>query len=270
MTDVSMHEKGLGYSFVYDPRAAAFPMRAYLDLEELAEAPSSVLYERGPILDQGREGACVAFGHAAVVNAGPTRPEKTLTNADAQRYYKRAQELDEWPGEDYSGTSNQAGAKAYREAGYYEAFAWAANPTEMKAYVLTRGPVAWTCKWRKGMYQTDRDGYLRAAGDVVGGHLLACIGVAENGDYLVQNSWGEDFGKGGICYVAPETMHVLYAEGHWTACAPVEVAAKVEPEPADRVEVYISRLNSHSKSYFGKRLRLKSRFGPSWDCEPRG
>lgn len=232
MTDtVPMREKGLGYHWVYDPRAAMYRMADVVD-PEAYEAGGPILYERGPILDQGREGACVAFGHGAVVNAGPHKPERFLNNADCQRYYERARQIDEWPGEDYDGTSNQAGAKAYKEAGYYEAFVWAANPTEMRAYLYDVGPVTFTCKWRTGMYRTDRDGYLNVSGNVVGGHLMAIIGILGSGDYVVQNSWGEDFGKGGVCYVRPQVMNALYSEGHWTSCAPTEKKL-VRPEPID-------------------------------------
>lgn len=245
-------DKGLGYHWVYDARAAAYMMSTVLMQEDTSEAPAHILHERGPILDQGREGACVAFGHGAVVNAGPIRPATMLTNQDAFRYYKRAQQLDEWEGENYSGTSNQAGAKAYREGGFYESFVWAANPEEMSLWVRTRGPVAWTCKWRDGMYQTDSNGYLWANGSVVGGHLMACIGINEKGDFIVQNSWGEDFGKGGICLVTPATMSQLYSQGQWTACSPVEIGAlppkpeppKPGPTPGTLPNVYYSKMDN--------------------------
>lgn len=256
-----MQEKGLGYHWIYDPKAAAFRMADMLDPEAFGEG-GPVMYERGPILDQGREGACVAFGHGAVTNAGPTRPATLLGNADCQRLYKRAQDLDEWAGNDYEGTSNIAGAKAYREAGYYEKFVWAANPTEMAAYIRAIGPVTFTCKWRKGMYQTDRDGYLTPSGDVVGGHLMALIGILANGDYVGQNSWGEDFGKGGLFYMKPQVMHALYAEGHWTSCAPSEVGQKVDPKPEPQKipTVWLSDLEKYRKTeWFEKPIVAESR-----------
>jgi hypothetical protein len=61
--------------------------------------------------DQGREGACVGF---AVCRA--------LSLVNRERYdgvelYRQAQRQDEWPGEDYSGTSLRAGLDVARERG---------------------------------------------------------------------------------------------------------------------------------------------------------
>lgn len=261
MTDLT--EKGLGYSWIYDPRAAAYPMRSFLTSEELAEAPTSKVWRHGSILDQGREGACVAFGWAAWKNCEPV--PGSLTNADAMSVYNRARQIDEWPGEDYSGTSNQAGAKVMRERGYLETFAWAGNPEDMKAWLLTRGPVTFTCQWRSGMYRTDSGGFLQFAGDVVGGHLMCCIGF-DGQNYVVQNSWSERFGKNGICYVTPEVMAKLYAAGQWTACTAVEIGAPPKP---DRFDLSISAFcETDTRTLLGKRGRIKSRYGGGWDLEP--
>lgn len=40
-------QKGLGYSWVYDERAASYPMRAFLDADEVAEAPTSKVWKHG-------------------------------------------------------------------------------------------------------------------------------------------------------------------------------------------------------------------------------
>ncbi len=41
-----------------------------------------------------------------------------LDNAYAFKVYKRAQQLDEWPGEDYGGSSVNAACKVLRERGF--------------------------------------------------------------------------------------------------------------------------------------------------------
>jgi hypothetical protein len=62
--------------------------------------------------DQGYEGSCVGFSESRA---------KSLV--DRTRYggrwlYKEAQEIDEWPGEDYEGTSVRAGLEVLRTRGH--------------------------------------------------------------------------------------------------------------------------------------------------------
>jgi hypothetical protein len=62
--------------------------------------------------DQGSEGACVGFGSSRAM---------TLLNRrryDARWLYHEAQKIDEWPGEDYEGTSVRAGMDILREVGH--------------------------------------------------------------------------------------------------------------------------------------------------------
>lgn len=271
---VPLREKGLGAHYVYDGRAAAYRMSDDLRAADLRQASTEyVLHEKGPILDQGREGACVSYGHAAVTNAGPVRPAAMLQNGDAQRLYYRARQLDEWPGEDYDGTSNQAGAKAYREAGFYSSFVWASNPDEMYAWVATKGPVAFTTEWRDGMYQTDAEGVLTMRGAPVGGHLMAVIGRdGPRRRSIVQNSWGEDFGIGGICYVPDDVMVQMYRSGFWSACAPTEIG-QTDPAPsAERVRVAVNTLAKNIDRYVNHDLTItrRDRYGNThdlWDAD---
>jgi len=61
--------------------------------------------------DQGQEGACVGFGTA--------RAQSLLnrTRYDAFWTYNEAKKIDEWPGEDYDGTSVRAGFEVERTLG---------------------------------------------------------------------------------------------------------------------------------------------------------
>src|SRR5215203_5959800 len=75
-----------------------------------AEITSGKALWANPIqLDQGREGACVGFGWTGFLNAKPVKHE--YGNQMGFDVYRRAQEIDERPGEDYLGTSVRAGAK---------------------------------------------------------------------------------------------------------------------------------------------------------------
>jgi hypothetical protein len=74
------------------------------------------------ILDQGEEGACTGFGLACVVNYLHWR--RTLTNGrarhqtvSARMLYHLARFYDEWPGEDYDGSSCRGALKAWHKHG---------------------------------------------------------------------------------------------------------------------------------------------------------
>lgn len=61
--------------------------------------------------DQGQEGACVGFGCSRAMSL------LNRTRYDGQWLYHTAQENDEWPGEDYDGTSVRAGLDVLRAVG---------------------------------------------------------------------------------------------------------------------------------------------------------
>lgn len=64
------------------------------------------------LMDQGSEGACVGFGS--------TRAMMLLNRRryDARWLYHEAQKIDEWPGEEYDGTSVRAGMDVLRLEGH--------------------------------------------------------------------------------------------------------------------------------------------------------
>lgn len=65
--------------------------------------------------DQGNEGACVGFG----ISRAQTMMNRVAY--DATWLYHEAQKKDEWPGEDYDGTSVNAGLKVARDEGLLRA-----------------------------------------------------------------------------------------------------------------------------------------------------
>ncbi|MEQ1951294.1 peptidase C1 [Mesorhizobium sp. CN2-181] len=72
-----------------------------------------------PVLDQGREGACTGYGLATVVNF-LLRTGRTGLSSDkvsAQMLYAMAKRYDEWPGEDYEGSSARGAMKGWHKHG---------------------------------------------------------------------------------------------------------------------------------------------------------
>ena len=77
----------------------------------------------GLVLDQGTEGACTGFGLACVVNYlhwrrglnGKAPPK--LAPVSPRMLYHLARFYDEWPGEDYDGSSCRGALKAWHKHG---------------------------------------------------------------------------------------------------------------------------------------------------------
>jgi hypothetical protein len=65
------------------------------------------------ILDQGKEGACTGFALAAVIGYLLARRDLTRT-VSPRMLYEMARRYDEWPGENYEGSSARGAIKGWR------------------------------------------------------------------------------------------------------------------------------------------------------------
>lgn len=190
--------------------------------------------------DQGSEGACVGFAWSHELSA---RPKIHLADASvAMNIYRRARVLDQWPGEDYSGTSVLAGIKAATEIlgadglPVYGGYRWAFGLEDVAKVVGYRGPVVLGINWYYNMYFPADNGFISVSGDVVGGHAILCNGVKivkkdstlpatwDNVDldksyFRLHNSWGTDYGKGGDAFITFTDMNTLL-ENDGEACIP--------------------------------------------------
>lgn len=200
----------------FDSRSRDYPIRALIG----TRPPRSYTWRpRTAPLDQGREGACVGFAWAHELAA---RPHVVPTDdSTARSIYRRAQQLDEWPGEAYSGTSVLAGVKACRELGYYPEFRWAFGPDDVISAIGWAGPVVLGVPWYESMYDTDPDGYVSIGGRVVGGHAILAYSVSVKGGFVRwQNSWGPGYGHNGVGRLRFADLARLLSEGG-EACIPV-------------------------------------------------
>lgn len=200
----------------FDERSRAFPVRALI-----AEAkPRSYTWACPVWLDQGSEGACVGF---SVSHEAAARPVciPAITDATARVLYKRAQDLDDFPGSDYDGTSVLAGIKAGAEFGWYPEYRWAFGRADLALGVGYKGPAVLGVNWYDGMFDTDDGGFVHVEGELAGGHAILCRGVNVKGKYfLLRNSWGAGWGRDGDCKVSFDDMDRLLAE-QGEACIPV-------------------------------------------------
>jgi hypothetical protein len=87
----------------------------------------------GLVLNQGKEGACTGYGLASVVNyltwtrALEEKKTKGFRSISPHMLYDLAQFYDEWPGEDYEGSSCRGAMKGWHKHGVCEATIWKAS-----------------------------------------------------------------------------------------------------------------------------------------------
>lgn len=204
----------------FDERSKDFPVRA-----AIAERPKrrTKKWRNGVILDQGREGACVGFGWTAETLSTPVNVDLTRLKADAPHdptqfahaVYQRAKLIDEYPGEDYDGTSVLAGAKVLKELGVVKEYRWCFKIEDVIDALLTKGPVVLGIYWYAGMYDAP-NGVLKVTGEVVGGHCITAVGFVLAKDsatgedsILLQNSWGYSWGKWGLAEITVTDLKTL-------------------------------------------------------------
>lgn len=199
----------------FDEKSRAYPIRELIGTPVLREKRWRIL-ER---LDQGQEGACVGFGWCHELHAPPIR----ITNVDPRAIYKRAQQLDPWPGEDYEGTSVLAGAQAVQELGHLKEYRWAFGIDDVLATLVAHGPVVIGVNWHQGMSDTDPQGYIHPVGPIRGGHCVCLMGIIRRRRGWVvigRNSWGIGWGRNGNFRITADDLAYLLSSGG-DACIPV-------------------------------------------------
>lgn len=67
------------------------------------------------VLDQGQEGSCTGFGLAAVINL--LHANRNRFRASMRMLYEMAKKHDEWPGEDYEGSSCRGAIRGWKNMG---------------------------------------------------------------------------------------------------------------------------------------------------------
>lgn len=224
-----------------DLRNTQFPIRSLLPATADRSRPKAWA---GPYvrLDQGQEGACVGFGWTTELMSNPVRVRPPgystspsgvrAANSYAAALYHQAQQIDEWPGEDYDGTSVLAGAKVVRSRGLIEGYRWAFSTDDVVDSLILTGPVVIGVPWFYSMYDTDADGIVHVDGELVGGHCICITGyyprIKGSGGQPVmrwRNSWGDSYGLNGDAYVKVSDLDALLQgtpeTGPGEACVPL-------------------------------------------------
>ncbi len=178
------------------------------------------------ILDQGREGACTGFGLAAVINLLNVRRDRQI-RVSPRMLYEMARRFDEWPGEEYSGSSCRGSIRGWHNMGVCTEELWPYKMNDNSALSIDRAKDARSntigayyrlrhdivdfhaalnevevlyvsATVHSGWYKNSiRDGVIPFREDPIGGHAFAIVGYNDKG-FWVQNSWNPGWGINGV------------------------------------------------------------------------
>lgn len=203
-------------------------------IEVPATRPLESYLEHAPIiLDQGQEGACTGFGLAAVANhlLKTRKSAAGFPQVSPRMLYEMARRNDEWPGEEYSGSSARGAMKGWHKSGVCDESHWPyiedkedrkltstrlanARNCPLGAYfrvnhkdlvamhsaISETGILYATSLVHKGWSSVKSNGVIRYHVETIGGHAFAIVGYDRDG-FWIQNSWGPDWGRKGFCHV---------------------------------------------------------------------
>lgn len=210
-------EHGLGQLVAADERDRAYPLQALLSADTSAVRDRFWPYPKVR-LDQGKAPICVEMSIRHRLAAGPVMQHLALPLGEL---YRRAQLIDEWPGEAYAGTSVRAGLKVGMELSYFTAYHWATDMPTARSFVCHDGPVLLGTVWTEAMMRPDREGYIRPDGRTIGGHAYLAIGYSvRRHAFRILNSW-KGWGQNQAGWLHEDALAELLAEDGECA-APVE------------------------------------------------
>ncbi|MES2894064.1 MAG: C1 family peptidase [Bacteroidota bacterium] len=237
------------------------------------------------VLDQGEEGACTGFALAAVINYHLVRNERcTRQSIDKEcvsprMLYEMARRYDEWPGEEYVGSSARGSMKGWTAHGVVKRWQWddaMTGPThldeeraraalevpagayyrvmhrnirDMHAAISEAGILFATLMVHEGWVNPQKKGKMYeyvAAGKkkkiqlpiierkdrADGGHAIAIVGYTREG-FIIQNSWGTDWGYKGFA-VLPYEDWMLHSSDCWVVQLGVPVDTNLWDDKTSR------------------------------------
>lgn len=167
-------------------------------------------YQYHPQYDQGQEGACVGFAASWAMS---------ILNRqfyDARWLYHEAQRQDEWPGEDYSGTSVRAAMDVLRTVGHrllhrhrhehladvrhgVERNEWAVHADQVRSCIANNIPVVLGIDWFSNFdlpVKRGKDYWIGQGnlGRIHGGHAICAYGASDRRQAVkLTNSWGSRY-----------------------------------------------------------------------------
>lgn len=209
---------------VDDPRTADFPLEA----PKKARTFRNWLVPGGP-WDQGPTPHCVAYAGLGLLTAHP------VSNAQlhVMTLYDECQKQDQWPGEEYDGTSVLGLMRVLKARGLVSEYRWTTSADVVMAHVLEHGPVVIGVTWHRDMFTPTGHGYITPTGPAEGGHAVLIVGAnatrqnpdGTTGALRILNSWGGGWGEGGRAWITRDDLDRLLKD-RGEAAAVTEVRAR--------------------------------------------
>jgi hypothetical protein len=215
-----MTERKLGRIEVVDERDKQFPVSTVL---EGITAPPDIKrrfwFDNGWWGNQGATSECVAYSWMAYLEDGPVlqdqlQEDRRMPFYDTTEFYNLCQQHDQWPGENYDGTSVRAGAKILHHLGIINSYRWAFSVNDVIMCLKFIGPVVVGTRWYWDMFTPSPAGLVEPTGQPAGGHAYILNGYdAELDVFRIKNSWGKEWGKNGHAYIRTSDFGKLLRNG---------------------------------------------------------
>lgn len=212
-----------------------------------------------PVLDQGTAGACTGFALATVANylLRVRGGDKSAPQVSPWMLYAMAKRYDEWPGENYEGSSARGAIKGWFKHGLCSFDLWKQSQPDPKSHAarsadaLNRplgayyrvnhrdlvamhaainevGILSATASVHEGWLAVQSgDEVIEYRPGTIGGHAFAIVGYDRQG-FWIQNSWGPHWGKGGLARLSYADW-LANGMDVWVAAlgAPVDISSAV-------------------------------------------
>lgn len=185
-----------------DPRDKNFLIKDKFSFRVIPQITSKYWDANGWWGDQLNTPHCVGYAWAHWIEDGPISPEGIAPIISPSTIYENAQKLDEWPGENYTGTSVRGGVKYLKSIGRVISYYWAFDIDTISKYVLTTGPLVVGTDWYRNMITPNKSGWIYATGGRAGGHAYVINGVDTLArKFRIKNSWGKGWGIEGHAWI---------------------------------------------------------------------
>ena len=207
-------EFGLGRLPAEDERDRLFPVTTLLP-EEAPARTYRYWYANAYWGNQGNKPHCVEYSWHHYMADGPVTRTGPYPLWQLGSVYYAAQRVDEWPGENYDGTSVRAGAKVLQSLGRIREYRWAFNLADIVNTVLLMGPVVLGTNWYESMFYPDASGLIKVGGDIAGGHAYTLNGVnTKTKLFRIKNSWGRGWANEGHAWIRfADVERLLHEQG---------------------------------------------------------